>query len=96
MCLKISIQIRLQRENITALLLPKTGLIRSHIENIMLREIQKTFDARILKALGKGKKKHTEIKNRIGGNKTGLLDRQLKNTARYGNNPKDRADQPKR
>ncbi len=96
MCLKISIQIRLQRENITALLLPKTGLIRSHIENIMLRETQKTFDARILEALGKGKKKHTEIKDRIGGNKTGLLDRQLKNTARYENNPKGRADQPKR
>ncbi len=66
------------RENITALLLPKTGLIRSHIENIMLKEIQKTFDARILEALGNGKKKYTEIRNRIGGDETGLLDKQLK------------------
>ena len=66
------------KENITTLLLPETGLIRSHIENIMLREIQKTFDARILEALGNGKKKYTEIKNRIGGDETGLLDKQLK------------------
>ncbi len=66
------------KENITTLLLPETGLIRSHIENIMLREIQKTFDVRILEALGNGKKKYTEIRDRIGGDETGLLDKQLK------------------
>ncbi len=66
------------KENITALLLPETGLIRSHIENIMLREIQKSFDARILEALGNGKKKYTEIRDKIGGAETGLLDKQLK------------------
>ncbi len=66
------------KENITALLLPETGLIRSHIENIMLREIQKSFDARILEALGNGKKKYTEIRDKIGGDETGLLDKQLK------------------
>ncbi len=66
------------KENITTLLLPETGLIRSHIENIMLREIQKTFDIRILEALGNGKKKYTEIRDRIGGDETGLLDKQLK------------------
>ena len=66
------------KENITALLLPETGLIRSHIENVMLREIQKTFDARILEALGNGKKKYTEIRDNLGSNETGLLDKQLK------------------
>ncbi len=66
------------KENIIALLLPETGLIRSHIENIMLREIQKSFDARILEALGNGKKKYTEIRDKIGGAETGLLDKQLK------------------
>ena len=66
------------RENILNLLLPETGLVRSHIENIMLREIQKTFDARILETLGNGKKKYTEIRDIIGNAETGLLDKQLK------------------
>ena len=43
------------RENVERLLLPETGLVRSHIENVMLKEIQKTFDARILEILGSGK-----------------------------------------
>ena len=66
------------KENITTLLLPETGLIRSYIENIMLKEIQKTFDTRILESLGNGKKKYTEIRSQIGGDETGLLDKQLK------------------
>lgn len=66
------------RENIQHLLLPDTGLIRSHIENVMLREIQKNFDARILETLGNGKKKYSEIKDQLGGSDTGLLDKQLK------------------
>ncbi len=66
------------RENIIDLLLPETGLVRSHIENIMLKEIQKSFDARILEAIGNGKKKYTEIRDRLGSNETGLLDKQLK------------------
>lgn len=66
------------KENIISLLLPETGLIRSHIENIMLREIQKTFDARILEVLGNGKKKYAEIGKQLGGDGTGLLDKQLK------------------
>ena len=65
-------------ENICSLILPETGLIRSHIENVMLREIQKTFDTRILEALGNGKKKYTEIRDKIGCEETGLLDKQLK------------------
>lgn len=65
-------------KNIKNLLLPETGLIRSHIENIMLKEIQKTFDARILETLGNGKKKYSEIRDRIVTDETGLLDKQLK------------------
>ena len=63
------------KENITTLLLPETGLIRSHIENIMFREIQKTFDVKILEALGNGKKKYTETRDGIGGDEIGLLDK---------------------
>ncbi len=66
------------RENIERLLLPETGLVRSHIENVMLREIQKTFDARILEILGNGKKRYTEIRDKIITSETGLLDKQLK------------------
>ena len=65
-------------KNIKNLLLPETGLIRSHIENIMLKEIQKSFDARILETLGNGKKKYSEIRDRIVTDETGLLDKQLK------------------
>ncbi len=66
------------RENIERLLLPETGLVRSHVENIMLKEIQKTFDARILEILGNGKKRYSEIRDRIVTSETGLLDKQLK------------------
>lgn len=66
------------RSNITDLLLPETGLIRSHVENVMIREIQKNFDIRILEALGNGKKRYTEIRNSLNNNETGLLDKQLK------------------
>ena len=66
------------KENIIRLLLPETGLIRSHVENVMLKEIQKSFDVRILESLGNGKKKYTEIRDRMGSTETGLLDKQLK------------------
>ena len=66
------------KDNIIRLLLPETGLIRSHIENIMLKEIQKSFDVRILESLGNGKKKYTEIRDQLSRSETGLLDKQLK------------------
>ncbi len=66
------------QDNIKRLVLPENGLIRSHIENIILKEIQKTFDARILEALGNGKKKYTEIRERLGISETGLLEKQLR------------------
>ena len=62
------------RENIERLLLPETGLVRSHIENVMLGEIRKTFDARILEILGNGKKRYSEIRDKIISSETGLLD----------------------
>ena len=65
-------------DNIIQLLLPDTGIIRSHVENVMLKEIQKSFDTRILEALGNGKKKYSEIRDKLGNNETGLLDKQLK------------------
>lgn len=66
------------KDNIIRLLLPETAIIRSHIENVMLKEIQKSFDARILESLGNGKKKYSEIRDQLGGAETGLLDKQLK------------------
>ena len=66
------------RENIIHLILPETGLIRSHIENVMLKEIRKSFDTRILEALGNGKKKYSEIRDKTGAGETGILDKQLK------------------
>ncbi len=64
--------------NILRLLLPETGLIRAHIENIMLNEIRKTFDTRILEVLGNGKKRYSEISDALKMEETGLLEKQLK------------------
>lgn len=66
------------KDNIVRLLLPETGLVRSHIENVMLKEIQKAYDARILGIIGNGKKRYSEIRSILNGADTGLLDKQLK------------------
>ena len=66
-------------ENIKKVLLPETSIIRSHIENIMLKEIQKSFDIRILEVLGNGKKRYSEISAILRNHETGLLEKQLKN-----------------
>lgn len=65
-------------ENIKKLILPETGLVRVHIENTMLKEIQKSYDTRILEAIGNGKKRYSEISNWLGTSENGLLDKQLK------------------
>lgn len=65
-------------ENIENLLLPEMGLVRIYIENTMLKEIRKTFDTRILEALGNGKKKYSEIRAWMKNDENGLLDKQLK------------------
>ena len=65
--------------NIKNLLINQDSLLRSYIENIMLREIQKNYDVRILEVIGNGKKKYNEIQNLLGMKDSGLLDKQLKN-----------------
>lgn len=66
------------QDNIRRLILPETGLVRSHIENIMLGEIRKNFDTRILEILGNGKKRYSEIADSLKSEDTGLLEKQLK------------------
>ena len=65
-------------DNIIKFLLAENGIIRSHIENIMLNEIKKAFDTRILEALGNGKKRYSEIADVLKIKETGLLEKQLK------------------
>lgn len=65
--------------NIEKLLLPTTGILRTHIENVMLKEVQRSFDVRILEVIGNGKKRYSEICSALGGDNNGLLDKQLKN-----------------
>lgn len=66
------------KENVIRLLLPETSIVRTHIENIMLKEIQKMYDARILEVIGNGKKRYSEIRSILNDTDTGLLDKQLK------------------
>ncbi len=66
------------KDNIISLLLPENGLIRSHIESIMLKEIRKSYDIRILETIKNGKKRYTEIRDSMKSAETGLLDKQLK------------------
>ena len=66
-------------ENILNTLLDQNSIIRTYIENVVLNEIQKTFDIRILEILGPGKKRYKEIVNALNMTDTGLLDKQLKN-----------------
>ena len=65
-------------ENIKDLLIEQNSLLRTHVENVMLREIQKNYDTRILEVLGNGKRKYREILNGLSMGDTGLLDKQLK------------------
>lgn len=66
-------------ENIKQLLLPETGILRIYIENIMLKEIQKAYDVRILSSLGNGRKRYSDIQSDLNFKDTGILDKQLKN-----------------
>lgn len=66
------------RDNIIRFLLPENSIIRSHIENVMLKEIRKSYDIRILETIKNGRKRYTEIRDNLGGAETGLLDKQLK------------------
>ena len=64
--------------NISELMMDQNSILRSHIENVMLKEISRSYDIRIFEALGNGKKKYSEIASIIGMSDTSLLDKQLK------------------
>lgn len=66
-------------ENIVSLAIGQDALLRSYIENIMLKEIQKAYDVRILELIANGKKRYSEILSQLNMSDTGLLDKQLKN-----------------
>lgn len=66
-------------ENIIEKFINQNSIFRTYIENIMLREIRKSFDIRILESLKNGKKRFNEIFNFISANDSSLLDKQLKN-----------------
>lgn len=66
-------------ENIRALILPEMGILRVYIENVMLKEIQKAYDVRILASIGNGKKRYSDIQTDLNFKETGILDKQLKN-----------------
>lgn len=63
---------------VISLLLPETGILRIYIENVILKEIQKQYDVRILQVLGNGKERYSEIENALHMNSNGLLTKQLK------------------
>ena len=65
--------------NIRNLLIDSNSLLRTHIESVMLGEIKKNYDVRILEYMGNGKRKYSEIESAISsGADNGLLDKQLK------------------
>ncbi len=66
-------------QNIIDLMLEPNSILRSYIENIALREIQKAFDIRILEVIGNSRKRFNEICSLIGFEDSSLLDKQLKN-----------------
>ncbi len=67
------------KENIVQLILRDTGILRVYIESVILKEIQKAYDIRIFQVIGNGKKRYSELNDRLSGNNNGLLDKQLKN-----------------
>lgn len=66
------------RENVIRLLLPQTGILRTYIENVMLREIGKVYDIRILESIGNHRLRYSEINGSLHLKSSGLLDKQLK------------------
>lgn len=65
-------------DNIKSMLLEENSVLRTHVESVMLAELRRSFDVRILEALGNGRKRYTDIESHVGGG-GGLLDKQLKN-----------------
>ncbi len=67
------------KQNIINLVLNSDGILRSYVENDLLKEIGKAEDAyRILSVLGNGKRRYTEIAEKLGYSKPSYIDRTLK------------------
>lgn len=67
------------KQNIVNLVLNSDGILRSYVENDLLKEIGKAEDAyRILSALGNGKRRYTEIAEKLGYSNPSYIDRTLK------------------
>ena len=66
-------------ENIEILMIGQDSILRNYIENVMLREIQRIYDVRILECLSNGKKRYGDILSYLNESNSGLLDKQLKN-----------------
>ena len=65
-------------DEIRRLLVTPNSIMRTHIESIMLAEIRRAFDIRILQVIGNGQKRYSDISSSLGGDGNGLLDKQLK------------------
>lgn len=65
-------------DNIKQKIIRQNGLFRTHIENVMLSEINKWFDVRILEAIGNGQVKYSEILSDLNEKDNGYLDKQIK------------------
>ena len=65
--------------NIIDLVLEPNSLLRTYIENIALKEIQKAFDIRILETIGNSRRRFNDICALTGFSDSSLLDKQLKN-----------------
>ncbi len=66
-------------ENIKEKSIGQNSILRNYIENVMLKEIQKSYDVRILECLSNGKKRYSDILSFLNESNSGLLDKQLKN-----------------
>lgn len=66
-------------ENLEQLLINPDGILRIHVENIMLEEIRNSFDPQIFAIIGNGKCRYSDLLTKLLLDKnTGNLDKQLK------------------
>lgn len=66
-------------ENIKEKSIGQNSILHNYIENVMLKEIQKSYDVRILECLSNGKKRYSDTLFFLNESNSGLLDKQLKN-----------------
>ncbi len=64
-------------ENIKDKLIGQNSILRNYIENVMLKEIRKNYDIRILECLSNGRKRYSEILSFLNEDNSGLLAKQL-------------------